>query len=452
MRTLTLGSLFDGAGTCPLAAVMCGITPIWASEIEPYPVKVTEARFPDMKHLGDITKINGREVEPVDIITFGSPCQDLSVAGKRAGLIDGERSSLFYDAVRIIREMRDATRGRYPRFIMWENVLGAFSSNNGNDFRAVLEEICAIGGYTLPVTRPPRGKWLNAGEIMGDGFSVAWRTLDARYWGVPQRRRRIYFVADFRSKCAAQILFERKGLSRHTESRDETGKEASPDALGGADRSGGVKCLTPWDQQSGRVYDANGQYPTLEAREHSGLNRQAVVYSIQGNIIDRQPQNGGNGAGIGENESGTLTAVDRHAIAFYARKGYGDYAEDDASTLKAWGGDQGGGSENLCVYPSTTGALMANSHPGGYTGQDAFNDMLVTLPGEHPRKFIVRRLTPLECCRLQGMPDWWTDGVEGSDSAEYKMWGNGMAFPCVLYVMQGFASIAEIEREAHHDL
>ena len=142
-KTLTLGSLFDGSGGFPLGGTLAGITPIWASEIEPFPVRVTTVRFPNMKHYGDISKLKGSEVEPVDIITFGSPCQDMSMAGKRDGL-DGSRSSLFYEAIRIIKEMREATDGKYPRYIVWENVPGAFSSNKGEDFKAVLTEICKI--------------------------------------------------------------------------------------------------------------------------------------------------------------------------------------------------------------------------------------------------------------------------------------------------------------------
>lgn len=150
-----LGSLFDGAGTFPFAGKQYGVKPAWASEIEPFPVSVTEKRLPDMKHLGDITKVNGAEIEPVDIITFGSPCQDLSVAGKRAGL-DGDRSGLFMEAVRIIKEMRGKTNGKYPQFAIWENVPGAFSSNEREDFRVVLEELCKIKGSNTDIPRPPK--------------------------------------------------------------------------------------------------------------------------------------------------------------------------------------------------------------------------------------------------------------------------------------------------------
>ena len=212
-KTLTLGSLFDGSGSFPMAGILSGITPIWASEIEPFPIAVTTKRLPFVKHLGDINKINGAEIEPVDIITFGSPCTDLSIAGKRQGL-NAERSGLFFQAVRIIKEMRCATNGRYPRFAVWENVAGAFSSNGGEDFRCVLEELCKVKDAGFSVPKPK--KWTKSGEIMGDGFSVAYRTLDAQYWGVPQRRKRIYLVADFNGECAGKILFESEGVSGYS--------------------------------------------------------------------------------------------------------------------------------------------------------------------------------------------------------------------------------------------
>lgn len=209
-KALTLGSLFDGSGGFPLGGILSGITPLWASEIEPFPIRVTTKRLSQMKHYGDVSKLNGAELPPVDIITFGSPCQDMSVAGKRAGL-SGSRSNLFYEAVRIVKEMRCKTNGEYPRFVVWENVPGAFSSNKGEDFKAVLEEICKIKDDTLSVSKSE--KWTNTGEIVGDAFSVAWRVFDAQYWGVPQRRKRIYLVADFAGECAGEILFEQKSLS-----------------------------------------------------------------------------------------------------------------------------------------------------------------------------------------------------------------------------------------------
>ena len=183
-KPLTLGSLFDGSGTFPMMAMLSGIVPVWKSEIEPFPIAVTEKRLPFVKHLGDINSINGAEIEPVDIITFGSPCTDLSVAGKRQGL-NAERSGLFFQAIRIIKEMRGATNGKYPRFAVWENVTGAFSSNGGEDFRCVLEELCKIKDADLSVPKPE--KWTKSGEIVGKDFSLAYRTFDAQYWYLPQR-------------------------------------------------------------------------------------------------------------------------------------------------------------------------------------------------------------------------------------------------------------------------
>ena len=232
---MKLGSLFDGSGTAPLAASMCGIEPVWASEIEPYAIKVTKARFPNMLHLGDITKTDGAAVEPVDIICGGSPCQDLSVAGKQAGLHDGERSHLFFEMTRIIKQMREATNGEYPRYIIWENVPGAFSSNKGKDFHAVLQAFAEIADPDVHVPEPQkrggdRLAWQYAGEILGCGWSVAWRTVDAQYWGVPQRRRRIYLVADLGSERAGEILFERKGMPGDSEPCREAREKTAGDA------------------------------------------------------------------------------------------------------------------------------------------------------------------------------------------------------------------------------
>ena len=214
-KTLTLGSLFDGSGGFPLGGLLAGITPVWASEIEPFPIRVTTKRLPFMKHYGNISAMDGGKIEPVDVITFGSPCQDMSIAGRRDGL-DGSRSSLFYEAVRIIKEMRCATDGKYPRWICWENVPGAFSSNKGEDFKAVLEAVIGITEPNAQVPMPEKARWPYADLYMGDGWSVAYRTLDAQYWGVPQRRRRIYLVADLAGGSAGKILFESEGLSGYS--------------------------------------------------------------------------------------------------------------------------------------------------------------------------------------------------------------------------------------------
>lgn len=215
----TLGSLFDGSGGFPLCATMCGIEPKWAAEVEPYPIAVTRSRFPNMKHLGDVQKINGAEIEPVDIISFGSPCQDLSIAGGRKGLKHEEigdeettRSGLFMEAVRIIKEMRDATNGRYPTYAIFENVPGIFSSNHGADFRVALESLIQIADPKAVMPEVPKGGWSYYDNYIGEGWSLAYRMLDACGWGVPQRRRRLYLVIDFRGDGAGKILFEREGL------------------------------------------------------------------------------------------------------------------------------------------------------------------------------------------------------------------------------------------------
>ena len=209
---MTLGSLFDGSGGFTLGAVLAGIEPKWASEVEPFPIRVTTKRLPSVKHLGDIHRIHGDEIEPVDIITFGSPCTNLSIAGRRDGLY-GTESVLFFEAIRIVREMRCATNGRYPRYIVWENVAGAFSSSGGRDFQSVLTEIVRIKEPEAPeVPLPEKGGWAYADILMGDGWSIAYRLMDAQGWGVPQRRRRIYLVADFAGSCAGQILFDTESV------------------------------------------------------------------------------------------------------------------------------------------------------------------------------------------------------------------------------------------------
>lgn len=298
----------------------------------------------DMLQLGDVTHINGAEIEPVDVITFGSPCQDLSIAGGRSGL-DGERSSLFFEATRIIREMREATDGEYPTFIVWENVPGALSSAKGEDFLAVLQELATVAGETVPIPRPA-GKWTTAGEIMGNDYSIAWRILDAQYWGVPQRRRRIYLVADFGGQRASEILFERDRLPRHFGAGRAEGKTGAAPAGGGAALAGGA--LRPVD-----------------------------------------------------------------GVAF---------------TIRERGGCPGGGKGPL-VQEEQTGTLSCR------------NDQYLVTGG------FARRLTPLECERLQGYPDRWTDIPDYIDSkgrtrhavdtARYKALGNSIALPCAEYVLQG---------------
>ena len=312
-----------------------------------------------MIHYGDITKINGHEVPLVDVVTGGSPCQDLSVAGKRAGL-DGERSGLFMEQIRLIKEMRDASarelqmRGSdepiRPRYMVWENVPGAFSSNKGEDFRCVLEETAKIVDKNASIPRLEGGtKWTPSGCILGDGWSIAWRVHDAQFWGVPQRRKRIALVADFGGSTAPEILFERKSLSGDIEQGRETGKgvtgtveENTSETISFQERSGkpgGVKesssnmseqepcqpsitnpsCLNPWDVQSKHIQPENGKAEALYSGECRGGGgesyvMQEPVYCLQGNGIDRADTAGCNGKGWKEDESYTLNTVDRHAI------------------------------------------------------------------------------------------------------------------------------------------
>ena len=433
---MTLGSLFDGIGGWLLAARHAGVTPLWSSEIEPFPCSVTARHFPEVKHLGDITKIDGAAIPPVDIVCAGSPCQDLSIAGRREGL-DGARSGLFRRAVDIIRRMRMSTSGQYPRFFVWENVPGAFSSNKGADFRAVLQE---IGQAEIPI--PDGGKWASAGMAELQECQIAWRVLDAQYWGVPQRRRRIFLVADFAAhdRCAGEILFEREGMSGHLEKSERARQGTARGTENCAREAGRVYGLNVWDSivfespfytecsptmiKSKRLgvviqaYDMthadevmrpvkDGIIPTLNARMGTGGNQVPVVHAccIAGNTIDRKIENGGNGKGVLKETAYTLNTIDRHAVAeIYGAKSFSEYEKGQVATLRAAGGNQGGGSENLAVA-----------------------------------RFIVRRLTPTECERLQGLPDGYTAG--GSDTARYKALGNGMAQPCADYVIRRIVEV-----------
>lgn len=271
---LTLGSLFDGSGGFPLAGILAGVTPIWASEIEPFAIRVTTKRLPQVKHYGDVSSVSGAELPPVDIITFGSPCQDMSIAGKRSGL-DGSRSSLFYEAIRIVKEMRCATNGEKPRFIIWENVPGAFSSNKGADFKAVLESVIGVAEPSAEVPASDQKGWPDADYYLGDGWSVAYRVFDAQGWGVPQRRKRIYLVADFAGQSAPKVLFESEGVSGYSAAgfrawqRAASGAESGTGTAGGSGgdvRSAGEIVL---NDQGGACMDVSENVTgTLRAQEH----------------------------------------------------------------------------------------------------------------------------------------------------------------------------------------
>lgn len=292
MSNMTLGSLFDGSGGFPLGGILAGITPVWASEIEPFPIRVTTKRLPFMKHYGNVSEMDGGKVEPVDIITFGSPCQDMSVAGKRAGL-EGSRSNLFYEAIRIIKEMRKATGGEYPKWACWENVPGAFSSSGGEDFRCVLESLCGVIDESVSIPKPK--KWANAGEILGDGYSLAWRVLDAQFWGVPQRRKRIYLVADFTGGCAGKVLFESEGLSGYSPQGFRSWQTTPGDS---ADRSGTAG--VGFDGYNGSVTDDKSA--TLGVNCGMSTGRNGVVLNDQG----------GNRMDVTEDVTCTLRAEAHH--------------------------------------------------------------------------------------------------------------------------------------------
>lgn len=471
----------------------------------------------EMKRLGDITKINGAEIEIVDVITGGSPCQDLSIAGKRAGLA-GARSGLFMEQVRIVKEMRehDRANGRTgdmvrPRFMVWENVPGAFSSNKGKDFAAVLEEIIRISEPEAPDIDVPEKGWPTWGgyhDEVGGRWSVAWRVHDAQYWGVPQRRRRISVVADFGGDTAGEILFERKSVSRHpTESgtaRERLAGAAQDGASyavrirGGCD--GGGKGALVQEDKSGTLGTGNDQ--TIFAA--IPINDKATRW--QGGGESRNHDGSGNGLGIGKegDPSPTLTAGDRHGVMAVAldMTHACDVIRECGEQVPALQARMGtGGNQVSLTYQDVTGTLSPGAHAGSYNGQDAYNDMLVCgvtpdaarailyqpksvmeenwaesetknalRAGEskvshavvcedvshalranagcayredaetYPvQNMVVRRLTPMECERLQGFPDGWTDIGEWrdskgklrkpSDSPRYKALGNSIALP-----------------------
>ncbi len=598
-QKLTLGSLFDGSGGFPLGGLLSGIAPVWASENEPFPIRVTTKRLPFMKHYGDVSRMDGGSIEPVDIITFGSPCQDMSIAGRREGL-DGSRSSLFYEAVRIVKEMRCATDGRYPRYIVWENVPGAFSSNKGADFQSVLEKICSIKGYEIDPARP--AKWPAAGEIVADDFSLAWRVFDAQYWGVPQRRKRIYLVADFAGGSAGKILFESEGVSGYTPQGFRPWQGAARAFAEGAGASGCV-CLN--DQGGSRmdvtedvaatlraenhghppcvmgaagfctehsaqargigyeketsptlragtvpaaVYENHSQdtrytgpletAPTVNATYGMGGNNQPFVVETPKTLKIRSGcEGGGKGALIQDNKSATLGCNNDQAL--FVPKVYGICSKDsnamksdnpksgfyEAETsrcLDANGGNptcNQGGMAVVALQGSMIGRADKNGPQGSGVNEgvsftldaadrhavaycmttgtyiQALEEQSPTLMArdykdppvvnETEPEYIVRRLTPTECARLQGFPDWWCARLETdepteeeiefwtevfeihrsvmgtsskpksrnqivkwlknphSDSAEYKMWGNGVALPNVYFVLSGIVYYAQ---------
>ena len=536
-KPLTLGSLFDGIGGFPLAGKYAGIRPVWASEIEPFPIRVTEKRLPEMKRYGDIHGLHGAKLEPVDVITFGSPCQDVSIAGKREGL-SGGRSGLFFEAIRVIREMREATNGEYPKWAVWENVPGALSSHNGEDFRQVLESLIRVQEPEADVPLPADGKWLPAGEIMGDGYSLAWRVLDAAQgWGVAQRRKRVFVVLDLAGGRAGEVLFESEGLSGYT----PPGGEARKGAAGGAARCAGAAgfCYESGEASRGIGYQEE-ESPTLRCWKPPGVAVREPPLTLK---IRSGCDGGGKGALIqhdlsatlGCHNDQTLFAPKAFGIGSAASKGMlspnpksGFYEAATSRTIDCNGGsascNQGGmvvvepkvpayyvtACSYMQIDREVASPIMARDWKDppviGHESPSYCFDRACFTSGENaqyrlsvreevaatliaegpgaisasPEDYLVRRLTPLECCRLQGFPDGWTEhlGTEEpgereiarwvgvfedwyraqgkaaraspgrvakwlkdphSDAAQYKAYGNSVAVPCVFFVLAGIA-------------
>lgn len=472
-----------------------------------------------MKHLGDITKMTPSCTDPVDCVTFGSPCQDLSIAGKRAGLA-GERSGLFMEAVRVIKDMRLNTFGAYPTFAVWENVPGAFSSNKGEDFHAVLEELAHIVEPEVSIPRPENGKWAKAGFISGNGWSLAWRTFDAQFWGVPQRRRRIALVVDFGGQRAGEILFERTSLRWDSEPSIPAWKGVARNPAhcpAGHDRV--AEGATSYTLKIRSGCEGGGKGPLVQTEKIATLStlQDQTLFVLQGNMIDRDVKQ--NGSGVSESETMySLTSTDRHGVAIpintqiatrhislgertgmgwgedgdpaytlqaghehavccaaftagqgakangigwaeeqtptlrtdgglsaiptvlFRMRGFGSYSPDDtASSIKARDFKDATDLVAECIdcrncrsNGDKSGTLQAKAN-GGFS-LNYINPVAVK-----KLRWIVRRLTPTECERLQGFPDGWTDIGEWvdtkgkrrktTDSPRYKALGNSIALP-----------------------
>ena len=452
-----------------------------------------------MRHLGDITKIKGYEAPIVDCLVGGSPCQDLSVAGKRAGL-DGERSGLYMEQVRIVKEMRerDARNGRTgvdirPRYMVWENVPGAFSSNKGDDFRIVLEEIAKVNEPNAVISRPADGKWRTSGCIMGRGYSVAWRVFDSQFWGVPQRRRRIALVADFGGQSAPEILFVRKSVSGHTDEGKQARKGTSSDASGGIGANdcytlkirsgceGGGKGALVQTNKSATIACNNDQY-LFQPVMHQCYSKQKRAQSATDNEtwVESETANTLNAFDVGDvrTTEAVVYALDRTSYNQGKNAQYDFEVSDKGinSPLVAKGPgavcysiDQGGG-KSACNVTEGQAPTLTCTHGGEPAicfavdcrniTEDEVNGALQSnsahsLNGNNVvrTRHIVRRLTPLECERLQGYPDGWTDIGEWTDSngkrrqtsdaARYKALGNSIALPPWKWVLKRLCACYE---------
>ena len=484
-NVLTLGSLFSGSGGFELAGLTVGMKPLWASEVEPFPIRVTSKRLPFVAHMGDVRNLDGANLPPVDIITFGSPCQDLSIAGKRSG-IEGSRSSLFYEAIRIIKEMRWKTNGNYPKYALWENVPGAFSSHKGADFEKVLEAFLSVKGYTLDAPRPQ--KWHSVGEIVADHFSLSWRVLDAQHFGVPQRRKRIFLVADFGDTRAGKILFESESVLGDLEACQDERKRPAGNPKRGAYETGRLVL----NDQGGSRMDisedvtgtlrAQSNHPPLIFENHGQDARYTGPNDTAQTIVSRF------GTG-GNNQPLVVDLPCAYSLCSKKNKAMFSDIKDNSQITETSRTLDTRGSDPVCNQGGMAVLSYGLDRASFNQGQNAAYDfavekecqptMVAKGPGavatENESGYIVRRLTPTECARLQGFPDGWCDGLAEenpskaqftfwreifdrytdmmsiqrksdkqikkwlknpySDSAAYKLWGNGIALPCAIFVL-----------------
>ncbi len=419
MRQYTLASLFDGIGGFPYAASFYNITSLWASEIVPACVSVTRKHFPDMTHAGDITQLHGGKLPPVDIVTFGSPCQGLSLAGQRRGLAD-ERSGLFMEAIRIIDEMREATHGEYPRFALFENVPGALSSAGGRDFAAVLQSFTKA-----QIPMPYSGRWANAGMVRGGGVDLAWCVYDAQYFGTAQRRRRLFLVCDFAGKCAGEILFVPKSLRGYFEAGGTPRQGLTAFAESRPDTAGRAVDILNDQGGASLTVERSGLSPTLRSQTHGNLPVVAAGFDLQ------QITSKTNRSTLRPVQPTLCGTGQPHVVTMATGQANAEVLADIAPTLNC------NHEQPLLVHPQIAGTLCASgaglSRPAGMGSE---TDFCITRYAD----LIVRRLTPLECERLQGFPDFWTEQGGGrsiSDTSRYQMLGNSIAVPCVAYIMQG---------------